>query len=154
MRLTWLWKVRELSSVTPRSLTESERGTFDPATLIWVIFDRELFRLWVPRSIASDLSGFKARQFRENHWDRTVRADSSVRRLAEANDREIEMKSWVSSAYWCWFTPRWERREATGETYMVKRRGPSTDPWGTPDLQALCFEEKLWSLTYCERLVK
>jgi hypothetical protein len=29
-----LLKVRDLSRVTPRSLTESDRGTVDPATLI------------------------------------------------------------------------------------------------------------------------
>jgi len=32
----------------------------------------------VPRIIASDLLGFKARQLRENHCDRSASADSSV----------------------------------------------------------------------------
>jgi hypothetical protein len=66
MRLTCLLKVRDLSRVTPRSLIESDRGTVDPATLISEILDRVLFHRWVPRSIASDLSGFRERELREN----------------------------------------------------------------------------------------
>jgi len=131
--LACLLKVRDLSRVTPRSLTKSDRSTLEPTTLMWEILDNVLFRCWVLRRIASDLVGFKARQLRENHWNRSASADSSVWRSAVADDWEIEMKSWVSSAYWCWLAPQRERREATRKTYMVKRRGPRTEPRGTPD---------------------
>ena len=91
--LTCLWKIRNLSNVTPRSFTESDRWTVDPATSIWEMLDKLRFHWLVPRRIASDVSGFQARQLRENHWDRTARADSSLWRLGEAEDWEIEMKS-------------------------------------------------------------
>ena len=42
--LTCLWKVRDLSSVTPRSFIESERGTVDPATSICEMLDNVRFR--------------------------------------------------------------------------------------------------------------
>jgi len=37
-------KVRDLSRVTPRSLTESNRGTIEPTTLMWEILDKVLYR--------------------------------------------------------------------------------------------------------------
>jgi len=40
----------------------------------------------VPRRIASDLVVFKVRQLRENHWDRSVSADSSVWKSGVADD--------------------------------------------------------------------
>jgi len=67
--LACLLKVRDLSRLTPRSLTKSDRGTIEPTTLMLEILDKVLFRCLVPRRIASDLVGFKERQLRENHWD-------------------------------------------------------------------------------------
>ena len=58
---------RLVYKVTPRSFTVSDRETIEPATLIWDMLDEELLRLRVPRRMATDLSGFNARQLRENH---------------------------------------------------------------------------------------
>jgi len=44
---TWLkclWKVRDLSRVTPRSFTVLDRGIVDPAILMWEILDKVLLR--------------------------------------------------------------------------------------------------------------
>ena len=43
--------------------------------------------------------------------------------------------------------------KAIGETYMLNRRGPSTEPWGTPDSETLRLDEESPSLTYCERFM-
>ena len=72
------------------------------------MLDKELLHWRVPRRMAADVSGFNARQLRQDHWDRTYRADSSVWRSADAEDWEIEIKCRVSSAYWCWSAPWWE----------------------------------------------
>jgi len=39
----YLLKVTDLSRVTPRSLTELDRGTIEPITLMWEILDKVLF---------------------------------------------------------------------------------------------------------------
>jgi len=43
-RLTCLWKVRDLSRVTPRSLTVSDRGAVDPATCWCEMLGRQRLR--------------------------------------------------------------------------------------------------------------
>jgi len=52
-----------------------------------------------------------------------------------------ERKSCVSSVYRWWFKERDETRVLSGVVYMTKRRGPKTEPWGTPQRQ-VCDEEK------------
>ena len=43
-----------------------------------------------------------------------------------------DMNSWVSSAYRWWLSPNEEMSELSGVVYDEKRRGPKTEPWGTP----------------------
>ena len=42
------------------------------------------------------------------------------------------MYSWVSSAYKWYLREFFEITETRGVVYRVKRSGPSTEPWGTP----------------------
>jgi len=58
-----------------------------------LIPDNVLFRFSVPRRIASDFSGFKARQFCENQKEREDKADSRTLRLAAADETEMAMWS-------------------------------------------------------------
>ena len=37
---------------------------------------------------------------------------------------------------------------------MVNRRGPSTEPWGSPDSETLQLDEESPSLTYRERFMR
>jgi len=146
-------KVRDLSRVTPRSLTESDRGTIEPTTLTWEILDEVLFRWWVPKIIASYLVGLKARQLRENHWDRSASANSSVWRSAVADDWEIEM--WTLS-FVCILmlvsTPvRGERSVGEILWWHEEGLGQSLEE---PQMQILWLDEELPSLTYCERFVR
>ena len=41
--------------------------------------------------------------------------------------------SCMSSAYWWYWTLCWEMTSPIGDTYIPKRIGPKTEPWGTPD---------------------
>ena len=48
--------------------------------------------------------------------------------------------SWVSSAYMWYLTLYLANIELIGMQYMVKRRGPRTDPWGTLHSSRCCRE--------------
>ena len=61
IRLTCLLKARDESMVTPSSLILSDMGMGEPLTSTWVMLSSDLLRGWVPRRMASDFSGFKAR---------------------------------------------------------------------------------------------
>jgi len=41
--------------------------------------------------------------------------------------------SCMSSAYWWYWTLCWEMTLPIGDTYIPKRIGPKTEPWGMPD---------------------
>ena len=62
MRLTCLLKLRVESIVTPSSLILSDKGIGEPAKSTWLMLLSVLFRAWVPRRMASDFSGLRARQ--------------------------------------------------------------------------------------------
>ena len=64
------------------------------------------------------------------------------------------MKSWVSSAYCCWSTLKWEATNWMGEIKEVKRIGPSTDPCGTPVLSNTDGEMSWPTFTYWDRWVR
>ena len=57
--------------------------------------------------------------------------------------RDNEICSWVSSAYCCWLTLWLLAMRAIGETKMVNRMGPKTDPCGAPVQQAVEVEREL-----------
>ena len=64
------------------------------------------------------------------------------------------MYSWVSSAY------RWKPRlclliiSPTGAVYAENNRGPSTDPWGTPQATPVLLEASSYRYTHCDRSVR
>jgi len=97
----WKWETCDDKRVTIRSLTESDRGTIEPTILMWEILDNVLFRWWVPRRINSiRFSWVYGKTVKREPLSAST--DSSVWRPAVADDWEMEMKSWVLSAYWCW----------------------------------------------------
>ena len=67
---------------------------------------------------------------------------------------DIAIKSWVSSANCWWEIPWFDNILARGDIYRVKKRGPKTDPWGTPMLQGVGGEVELPRDTNCERSVR
>ena len=84
--------------------------------------------------IASDLSGFMARPLKQNHACTEERHSSSLT-LPDWSVGDRAMKSWVSSAYCCNWTPKWLAMWLIGEVKIVNKRGPRTDPCGTPVVQ-------------------
>ena len=55
---------------------------------------------------------------------------------------------WVSSAYRWWMTLKLEMILLRGVVQRVKRRGPTTEPWGTPYGSEKASEKLLPSLTF------
>ena len=56
---------------------------------------------------------------------------------------------WVSSAYRWWVTLKLEMILLRGVVWRVKRRGPRTEPWGTPYGSEKASEKLLPNLTFC-----
>ena len=151
--LTWLLKVRLLSRWTPSSLMVVERGIEAPATLTCDL-DIVRFRACVPRRIASDFSGFRARPLWRNQDESDRSADSRLVRPGSEGSDEISMYSWVSSAYCCWWTPNCVAMQWTGEMKDVKRIGPRTEPWGTPVWSSMGADRSSPCLTNWVRSVR
>ena len=128
---TWCSKVSLLSKVTPKVLSVSVVRTLVPATSTDLWSGSVWLHWWVLSQIASDLSGFKASPFMQNHSWSLDRQRSRQATDMYWSDDVSEMKSWVSSAYCWWWIPM-ELMWPTGEMKVEKRRGPSTDPCGTP----------------------
>ena len=87
------------------------------------------------KAIASVFDSFSSSWWSVNHRFRSVTQfpirwaafSALVGRL-----RGNSTYSWVSSVYMWYLTPCLANIELIGMQYMVKRRGPRTDPWGTP----------------------
>ena len=84
---TWWSMKRSLSMMTPRSLMRSVNGTMVPATSTAEKAGRETARLSVPRRIASDLSGLRARPSSVNQACSARRHCSRLERLADSDGR-------------------------------------------------------------------
>ena len=128
--------------ITPSSLTLSDIGTKVPAASTCEMTESDLVEWRDPNRTASDLSGFKARPFWANQQCNDKRQFSRSWILKELL-RDNEMCSWVSSAYCCWPTLWLLAMRAKGETKMVNRMGPRTDPCETPVQQAVEVEREL-----------
>ena len=87
-------------------------------------------RWWVLSQMAS---GFKASPFTQNHLWSLNRQRSRQATDIYWSDEVSEMKNWVSSTYCWWWIPVELMMWPTGEVKVEKRRGPSTDPCGTPN---------------------
>ena len=64
---------------------------------------------------------------------------------------EKDMKNCVSLAYKWWFTDEPEKSELSGVVYMMNRRGPKTEPCGTPQERIVGVDLQLLDLTVKER---
>ena len=94
-----------LSRVTPRILMSEKTGTVQPATSILVREGRVCDHCQVPKMIASDLSGLRARPLRQNQVWRQERHCSSFWTLNDRVDLVTVTYSCVSSMYCCWERP-------------------------------------------------
>ena len=108
-----------------------------PLTSNWVMLSSDLLRGWVPRRMAPDFSGFKARPLWKNQEVRCTIAVS--RRFTWSEELLLDewMKTWVSSAYWCWSTLNWLVTNWTGEMREVNRIQ-------IPNLGEYLFWARLW----------
>ena len=80
-----------------------------------------------------------------------VRCTSAIsRRLTRFGELlfDKEIKTWVSTAYYCWSTLNWLVTNWMGEMKEVKRMGPRTEPWGTPVLSWVVEETSWPNFTY------
>ena len=96
---TWCLKVSLLSKVTPKVLSESVIWTLAPATSTDLSGGSVRLRWWVLSQMASDLSGFKASPFTQNHSWSLDRQRSRRATDIYWSDEVSEMKRWLSSAY-------------------------------------------------------
>ena len=64
-------------------------------------------------------------------------------------DNKNTIKSWQSSAYIWYCSPCLLMILPRGNIYMVKRIGPNTDPWGTPQVNGMLFEFTPFIRTDC-----
>jgi len=127
--LTWSSKDRVLSIITLRLFTVLVTGTVTPATVTSSTSGSDLCLAVVPMTIALVLSDFGRRPLVSNQrwtdWKQLLIMPSALSVLRV-------MYSWVSSAYWTWWTfLKGTMTLTTGEVYIVNSRGPSTLPWGT-----------------------
>ena len=145
--LTWVLKEKVSSMVTPRLLTESKTVIEALPSVNASIRPSCLVLAPVPITIASDLSGLRARPFSVNHRCTTWKQLSSV----FAASFWSSMYNWVSSAYWVWWTPNEGITPATGATYIEKSAGPRTEPCGTPNSQDTAVDRSFPIRTYWDR---
>jgi len=103
---------RRLSCVTSSSLTWSDRGTIEPATLTEATSMKAWERSRVPKRTDSDLSGLRDSKLWQHQVCMTMRQSSRRWIWLGKLDGKREMQSCVSSAYCCWGTEKVEAREA------------------------------------------
>ena len=139
--------VKCLSSVTPRIRTESVTATEVQEMSTCVRSARVCTRWRVPKTIASDLSGFRASPFLLNQSCRSVRHLSNLDWTTRRFPADKAMYNCESSAYCCWWMKWLDARAAMGATNRVNKIGPSTEPCGTPLVDSLGDERKAPILT-------
>ena len=119
--------VRCLSSVTPRIRTESVTATGVPEMSTCVRSARVCTRWRVPKTIASDLSGFRASPFLLNQSCRSARHLSNLDWTTRRFPADKATYNSASSAYCCWRMEWPDVRAAMGATNRVNKIGPSTE---------------------------
>ena len=111
-------------------------------------------RWWVPKIIASDLSGLIQMPLRQSQDRKADRHASKQSTDSVVSLRVRPMYSCASSAY-CWWEMPWSETIClSGEIYSEKSRGPRTDPCGTPDTQQEGSDETDPMHTVWVRLVR
>ena len=119
------------------------------------------FDLGFERALASDFDGLRWRPlFKSQSW--TLWVLDSIEAIWAASVEEFApMYSWVSSAYWWkdtipllfWMSGMNPIASTTGEMNKTKRRGPRTEPCGTPVNEVSQLEDDESILTKDERFV-
>ena len=140
--LTYLLEARDESMVAPSSLILPDMGMGEQLTSTWVMLSSDLLRGWVPRRMASDFSGFKARPLWKNQ---EVRCTSAVSRRLTRSGSYFLIRKWklvghlhvVVGQHWTdWWQIEWGRwRKWTGWIQEPK-------PWGMPVLSWVVEETK------------
>ena len=87
---------------------------------------------FVPMRRNSVLDGLRSNLFKFIQERMSVKVVVSVSRHRAELVGVKEMYSWVSSAYKWYLREFFEITEPRGVVLRVKRSGPSTEPWGTP----------------------
>ena len=137
----------------------------DPATVMVFTDSAKAtsgFDLGFEKAMASDLDGLRWRPlFKSQSWTLWVH-DSIDAIWAISVDEFAPIYSWVSSAYWWkdtisllfWVSGMSPITSTTGEMNRTKRRGPRTEPCGTPVSEVSQEEDEESILTNDERFVK
>ena len=137
----------------------------DPATVMVFTDSAKAtsgFDLGLEKAMASDLDGLRWRPlFKSQSWTLWVH-DSIDAIWAISVDEFAPIYSWVSSAYWWkdtipllfWVSGMSPITSTTGEINKTKRRGPRTEPCGTPVSEVSQEEDDESILTKDERFVK
>ena len=156
-----IWESRK----TPRLFIDDWSLMGDPATvMVWTDLAKAAsgFDMGLEKAMASDLDGLRWRPlFKSQSW--TLWVHTSIEAIWVASVEELApMYSWVSSAYWWkdtipllfWMSELSPITSATGEMNKTKRRGPRTEPCGTPVSEESQGEDDESILTKDERFVK
>ena len=122
--VTWWLKMSVESMITPRLVIWSEILISASAILIDGMVGKVRRRWWVPKSIASDLSGLRQRPLKQSQDRKADRHASKRPTDLVVSLRVRPIYSCASSAY-CWWEMPWSETICpTGEIYSEKSRGP------------------------------
>jgi len=130
---------KEVSSVTPSSLTASENWISALATLMVWLKSTPTSRSLVANNTASVLLGFSSSAFWWNHSETVSEQCTSGHRSSSCDAVRAQWSIRSSAYWWCWI-PKVSTTCPIGDTYIAKSKGPRIEPWGTPKM---CVSSKL-----------
>ena len=143
-------KDKESSMCAPSSLVEFIRGLRRPALSKQLDMLISSLKCLLPNTRILVLVSFILRKWVFVQFVRELRHDGisehSVESLEKAGKTRIPR---LSSAYPILLKPALAKASDKVEQYMLKRRGPRIDPWGTPNEMVIESEKELPIFTLC-----